>query len=98
MTARTWNAMLCRSALAGLAAISLFACGSREPTTDAERLARGRELVQKMSTRLAAANAMSVTTSEVRDVVRAVRQESDGVANGLVYRATPRSFLREDDG
>ncbi len=70
MTARTWNAMLCRSALAGLAAISLFACGSREPTTDAERLARGRELVQKMSTRLAAANAMSVTTSEVREVVR----------------------------
>ena len=56
MTAHTWNAMLSRSALAGLAAISLVACGPREPTTDAERLARGRELVQQMSARLAAAN------------------------------------------
>ena len=42
-----------RSALVGLAIVGLIACGSGEPATDAERLARGRELVQQMSARLA---------------------------------------------
>jgi hypothetical protein len=58
------------AAVAGLAIVALVACGPREPRTDAERLARGRELVQEMSTRLAAATQVSVTTTEVRDVVR----------------------------
>jgi len=62
MTSGTWTVVL--------AAIALAGCGTREPSTDAERLARGRELVQQMSTRLAAANAMSVTTTEARDVIR----------------------------
>ena len=73
MRVRTWPSISGRSALALCAAgcvISLVACGSREPTTDAERLARGRELVQRMSDLLAAAPAITVTTSEVRDVVR----------------------------
>jgi len=74
MTVRTCAARPLRSALAGWAAgcavISLVGCGSREPATEAERLSRGRELVQRMSDRLAAAQAISVTTSEVRDVVR----------------------------
>ena len=38
-----------RGALATLTAFGLVACGPREPATDAERLARGRELVQQMS-------------------------------------------------
>jgi hypothetical protein len=50
--------------------MSLVACAPREPATDADRLARGRELVQQMSARLAAANAISVTTTEARDAVR----------------------------
>jgi hypothetical protein len=50
--------------------IGLAACRAQEPSTDAARLARGRELVQQMSARLAAAPAISVTTTEVRDVVR----------------------------
>ena len=70
MTLRYWTALLSRAALAGLTAISLVACGSREPATDAERLARGRELVRQMSARLAAAKDVSVTTNEERDVVR----------------------------
>jgi hypothetical protein len=53
-----------------LATIGLVACGSREPTTDAERLARGRELVQQMSARLSAAPAIRVTTTETRERVR----------------------------
>src|SRR6187549_3768437 len=51
-------------------AIGLAACGSREPTTDADKLARGRELVQQMSAKLAGAAAINVTTTEVRDKVR----------------------------
>jgi hypothetical protein len=74
MRVPTWPSVSGRSALApwaaGWAIISLVACGSKEPTTDADRLARGRELVQRMSDRLAAASAITVTTSEVRDLVR----------------------------
>ncbi len=63
LTVRTWCVASC-------AMISLVGCGSQEPSTDAERLARGRDLVQRMSDRLTVAPAISVTTSEVRDVVR----------------------------
>jgi len=62
--------ILRRSALAGLVMLSQLACGPREPSTDAERLARGRALVDQMSTRLAAATELSVTTTETRDRVR----------------------------
>ena len=67
---------------AGCALIGLVACSSREPATDAERLARGRALVQQMSARLAEAPAISVTTTEVRDVVRL-----SGVKEGLSLTA-----------
>jgi hypothetical protein len=50
--------------------LSLAACAPREPANDAERLARGRELVQQMSARLAAATDVRVTTTETRDIVR----------------------------
>ena len=70
MRLRQCATMLTRSALAGLTAISVAACGQREPTTDAERLARGRELVQQMSARLAGTKELTVATTEVRDVVR----------------------------
>ncbi len=87
MTLGMRNRKLSQSALAGLAAISLIvcgACGSREPTTDAERLARGRELVEQMSARLAAAKAVSVTTTEVRDIVR-VSGKKEPVSQTAVY-------------
>jgi len=70
MTVQHWATWRCRAAFAALAAIGLLACGQREPTTDAGRLARGRELVQQMSDRLAAATQISATTTETRDVVR----------------------------
>ena len=96
MTVRKWIGMPVPAALVGLAVTGLVACGPREPTTDAERLARGRELVQQMSARLAAATEMSVTTTEVRDVVRAVRRKGHGVADrrrtrcGAPIAFTPR--------
>ena len=43
------------------------ACRSGEPRTDAERLARGRDIIQRMSDKLASAPAFSVTTTEARD-------------------------------
>ena len=42
-----------------ITAVTLTACGSREPSTDADRLARGRELVEQMSARLAAVQSLS---------------------------------------
>jgi hypothetical protein len=46
-------------------------CTSANPTTNAERLARGREIVERMSTKLGSAQALSVTTHEIRDEVTA---------------------------
>jgi hypothetical protein len=50
-------------------------CGSGEPRTDAERLARGRELVGRMSAALAKAPGFSVTTHEVRTELRTNGEE-----------------------
>jgi hypothetical protein len=51
------------------------ACGPLEPRTDAERLARGREIIERMSTKLGSAQTFSVTTREVRDRVKANGEE-----------------------
>jgi hypothetical protein len=61
------SSRLPRDIVAALA-IATFAsaCGAREPKTDAERLARGREIVERMSAALAGAKAFKVTTVEKR--------------------------------
>jgi hypothetical protein len=70
MTARTWKNPRLRIAVAAVVAtVSLAACGSGAPTTDAEKLARGKQLVQQMSDRLVSTTAMHVTTTETREVV-----------------------------
>ena len=98
MTARTWNAVFSRSAFAALVAISLVACGPREPTTDAERLALGWELVQRMSGRLAAATAVSVTTTEVRDVVRLSGAKEPVAQTGVYTVRRPNRFYAKMTG
>jgi hypothetical protein len=98
MTMRTWNAWLSRSALAGLATICLAACGTGEPSTDAARLARGRELVQQMSARLAAASAVSVTTTEVRDVVHASGRKEPVPQTGVYTVRRPDRFYAKMSG
>jgi hypothetical protein len=61
--------------LAATSAVGLaLACGAREPRTDAERLARGREIVERMSTKLGSTPAFTVTTIEVRDELKASGQ------------------------
>ncbi len=100
MTARiTWTAVLTRAAFALMAALSAIACGSREPATDVDRLARGRELVQQMSARLAAATAVSVTTTETRDIVRATgRKESVSQTGTYTMRRPDRFYARMAGG
>ena len=95
MTLRTWNEILARSVLAGLALVTLVACGSREPATDADRLARGKELVHQMSAKLAAANALSVTTTETRDVVRGSgRKEPVSLSGVYTMRRPDRLYTK----
>ena len=89
MTVRT---MLSGWAVTGLAAFSLAACGQREPATDAERLARGRELVQQMSARLAAASELSATTTEVRDFVRLSGKKESVSLTGVYTVKRPDRF------
>src|SRR5262249_13612813 len=47
-----------------------IACGPGEPRTDAERLTRGRELIERMSAKLAGAQIFSVSSTEVRDEIK----------------------------
>jgi hypothetical protein len=98
MSVRISKAMLVRPALVATAAVSLVACGPREPATDAERLARGRELVQQMSTRLAAATAVSVTTTEVRDRVRVSGAKEPVPLTGLYTVRRPNRFYSKMTG
>jgi hypothetical protein len=98
MTVRTWKAMFSRSTLAGLVTVSLVACGPREPATEGERLARGRELVQQMSARLAAATDVTVTTTEVRDVVRGSRGKEQVSQTGVYTVRRPGRFYARMTG
>ena len=84
MTPRMRQGMLTRSGLVLLAAVTMTGCGRAEPSTDADRLARGRELVRQMSARLAAVNAMTVTTTETRDRVRATGSK-ESISQTAVY-------------
>jgi len=64
----TFSSEVLTRILAAAAGLSI-ACGSAAPRNDAERLARGREIIERMSTTLGSAQAFSVTTTEVRDEV-----------------------------
>ena len=99
MTVRKWTAIRPRAALAVCAMLGVVACGSPEPSTDAERLARGRELVQRMSVRLAAANAISVTTTEVRDTVRrSGAKEQSSLTTVYTLRRPDRFYVKMTGG
>jgi hypothetical protein len=49
----------------------LIACRAAEPRTEAERLARSRKIIERMSAKLGGTPAFSMTMNEVRDEVRA---------------------------
>jgi hypothetical protein len=90
-------ATLLRCALV-VSAIGLAACGGREPSTDADKLARGRALVQQMSSKLAAANAITVTTTEVRDKVRISGAKEPLSFTGTYTLRRPNGFYAKMTG
>jgi hypothetical protein len=102
MAVRTSTRVFRGSALAAWAAsvalIGLAACSAREPATDAERLARGRELVQQMSTRLAAAQAITVSTTEVRDLVRLSGAKEASTLTAVYAMRRPDRFYSKMTG
>jgi hypothetical protein len=58
-----------KGCLVVLTAVALTSCSS-EPRTDAERLARGKEIVERMSATLGSKPTFSMTTREIRDEIR----------------------------
>ena len=99
MRIRTSRAVFVRAALAALAAATLAACGAKEPATDAERLARGRDLVQQMSARLAAANVVSVTTTEQRDLrALGAKKETVSLTGSYTVRRPDRFHTKMTGG
>jgi hypothetical protein len=90
--------MVTLSGLPLLVAVALLACGRGEPSTDAERLARGRELVEQMSTRLAAANAVTATTTETRDRVHASGTKESVSQSGSYTIRRPNRFYTKMTG
>ena len=98
MTVRRWAAIRVRAVLVVISAAGLVACGPREPSTDAEKLARGRELVQQMSERLGAAMDVSVTTTEARDVVRVSGKKDLVPLTGLYTVRRPDRFYTKMSG
>lgn len=74
------------------------ACGSGEPATAAERLARGRELVLQMSARLAATTDLTVTTTETRDVVRMSGAKEATTGTGTYTVRRPNRFHARTTG
>ena len=98
MTVRKWIGTPLPAAFVGLAVTGLVACGPREPATDAERLSRGRELVQQMSTRLAAVTEMNVTTTETRDVVRASGKEAVAQTGSYTMQRPDQFYARMTGG
>ena len=71
------------------------ACGSGEPRTDAERLARGRQIIDAMSAKLASVPSFSVKTTEVRDQLKANGQEQRvNLTREAVIRRPDRMYVR----
>ena len=97
MRPRTWTTRLATLLLA-VGTIGTVACGSGEPSTDAERLARGRELVAQMSAKLAAATHASTTTTEIRDVVRGSRAKEQVSRTGEYAVRRPDRFHAKASG
>jgi hypothetical protein len=71
------------------------ACGSREPRTDAERLASGREIVKDMSDALARARTFSVTATENREqLTRGGEVRPVSVVRSMIVRRPDRLYVK----
>ena len=98
MTRRIRGGMLTRSGLGLLVGLTLMACGRAEPTSDADRLAQGRQLVQQMSTRLASVNALTTSTTETRDRVRPSGRKDSLALTAVYSMRRPNRFYTKMNG
>src|SRR5262245_29248593 len=78
---------------AGVAALAA-ACG-RQPSTDPDRLARGREIVERMSRTLGGAQALSVAIDDTRQVTSpGGKPEQLTLTHQIVLRRPDRLYVR----
>jgi hypothetical protein len=71
------------------------ACGGAEPSTDAERLARGREIVERMSATLAAAQSLSVSFEEKRQItLPSGKPQQLSLTREVIVRRPDRLYAR----
>lgn len=82
--------------LLGLASLGLtVGCGPGEPRTDAEKLARGKEIIERMSTKLASAPALTVTTRESRERIKSDGQvETVSMTRDVVIKRPNRAYYK----
>jgi len=93
MRPRTCSSEALTRILAAAAGLSI-ACGTAAPRTDAERLARGREIIERMSKTLGSAQAFSVTTTEARDEVKANQVTRVTLTRETTVRRPDRLYSR----
>lgn len=99
MSFRSIRSTLTSAATAVVCAFALAACGSGGPRTDAEKLARGRELVQQMSSHLAAISGATVASTEVREIARGSSpKETVSVDGSYTLRRPDRFHTRMTGG
>src|SRR5262245_31472633 len=88
-----------RSLTAIVLVTSAVACGKRDPQTDAEKAARGRELVAQMDAKLAGAKAFSVHTNEARTQVhQSGKTEDVSLQRDFVIRRPDRLHFKTSGG
>jgi hypothetical protein len=84
--------------LACTAFFVLAGCGKSGPSTDAERLARGRELVKQMCDKLASAQTLSFTIKESTDRVRRDGQKTTSQFTRDIIMRRPDRFHSKQTG
>jgi hypothetical protein len=84
--------------VAMIGAAGVAGCGPGEPRTDAERLARGREILDRMSAKLGSAQSFSVSTREVRDVVKASGPVQVSLSRETIVRRPNRLYFKTTGG
>jgi hypothetical protein len=79
----------------GVAILTAACAGGQEPSTDVERLAHGREIVERMSTTLAAAQSLSVSFDEIRQITLPNgKPQQLTMAREVVVRRPDRLYAR----
>ncbi len=70
-------------------------CGPGEPRTDAEKLTRGKEIVERMSNKLASAQAVTMTTHETRERIKSGGQvEVVKTARDVTIKRPDRAYYK----